>query len=372
MPTEEEIAAAAAADDNEDETSMRDDIEKSIEDISADDTKEESASMDGLLPEKIPSALPEDKEGSGKEGEAKAGEGEEAGKAEGESAGSEKLAEGESAAEDKTSLKAPVGWTPESRESWSKVPKDIQKVILTRENEIAQTMQNTQAARQTHDTIGKLANSYAPIMAAEGVKDPMQAIQGLFETVAQLRVGNPQQKAQRMAMMINHYGIDIQALDSALVGEGGVPSPDAQLQNMIDQRMQPVNQLLGELQGRQQEAQVQSQQEAEQEITNFKGEFFEDVRMDMADLMDMASSRNQSMNIQEAYDKAIILRPEIQSILKKRSDDAALLDNNQNLQNKENAASSIMGRKAGDGGAMGGGTMRDTLNEAWDDSASQI
>jgi hypothetical protein len=46
------------------------------------------------------------------------------------------------------SLKAPVGWKPQEREQWSKIPRPLQERILEREKEMSQHMAGTSQARQ--------------------------------------------------------------------------------------------------------------------------------------------------------------------------------------------------------------------------------
>jgi hypothetical protein len=230
---------------------------------------------------------------------------------------------------------------------------------------MAISMQNTAQARQTHDSFNQLAQSYAPILAAEGVQDPMQAVQGLFKTVAELRMGTPEQKAQKIAAMINNYGVDIEALDNALVGNEPQPSQNTAIEHMIEQRMAPVNQLLGQLQERQQATVQQTQQAADQEVAQFQGEFLSDVRNDMADIIDAAASRGQEMNLQKAYDIAVSLRPEIQSVLSERQKNADLLGQEQVLSQKRNAASSLNGRQSGDGSGNEDLSLRDQIAQGF-------
>ena len=92
----------------------------------------------------------------------------------------------------------------------------------------------------------------------------------------------------------------------------------------------------------------------------------------MANLIDAYAKGGQALTLQEAYDIAVTRNPEIKAILDKRESDAAILGQQQNLQGKKNASSSIIGNKGGEGGAMGGGTLRDTINDAWDSQESTL
>jgi len=268
------------------------------------------------------------------------------------------------------SYKAPQSWKPAEREQWSKIPKELQHRIKAREAETDALLRETSEARNTHQFISQLEQSYAPILAAEGVRDTKTAIKGLFDTVSLLRNGSPQDKALKMAQFIQHYGVDIEALDSALVGEQPTPSQNAELEQLIDQRLQPVNQLLERVSHSEQQQRQAIQAGAEKEVSDFKGEFLSDVRYDMADIIDAAASRGQDMPLQKAYDIAINLRPDLTEIIEKRKQDEALTGKRNRIGSKLNAASSVAGSRGGMAGGAGGGSLRDEIEAAWNETAS--
>jgi hypothetical protein len=270
-------------------------------------------------------------------------------------------------------IKPPLGFSPESREHWKDVPEIVKEQIHKREVEIAKAMETTAQARRTTNALNQLAQSYAPVMAAEGATDPLQAIQGLFDTVAQLRLGSPQQRAEKMAALISHYGVDIGALDAALVGE---PVPEQvqgqhHIETLLDQRLAPINNMMETLNQMQMQKQGNAQQDAVAEVQEFgkNAEFLNDVRNDMADLIEMANARGMSMTLEEAYNKACALNPQIQAVLNQRSEAERLKTEQESLAAKQNAASSIAGRQIG--GQSGGidNSLRGTIASAWDEVA---
>jgi hypothetical protein len=269
----------------------------------------------------------------------------------------------------KDSMKAPVDWSPSEREQWSKIPRNLQEKITAREKDMATQMAGTAQARQTHDYITQLGQSYAPVLAAEGAESPLHAVKSLFDTVASLRMGTPQDKANEMGRLIKHYGIDIQALDSVLSGQAPENNPNAQIEQMIDQRMAPVNQML-QMQKQQEQNQIQAnQQTANRDVEQFSqtNEFLGDVRMDMADLIDMAAKQGRPLTLQQAYDRACSLNPEIAKIIDDRKKTESIMGNRQSLGHKRNAASSLNGRQIGtpSSDAM---SMHDAIADAWDNA----
>ena len=268
------------------------------------------------------------------------------------------------------SYKAPQSWKPAEREQWSKIPKELQHRIKAREAETDALLRETSEARNTHQFISQLEQSYAPILAAEGVRDTKTAIKGLFDSVSLLRNGSPQDKALKMAQFIQHYGVDIEALDSALVGERPQASPNAEIEHLIEQRLQPVNQLLERVNSTEQRQRQAVQESANQEVANFKGEFLSDVRNDMPDIIDMAASRGQDMTLQKAYDIAVNLRPDLSEIINKRKQEEAITGKRNHIGKKLNAASSVAGSRGGMAGGAGGGSLRDEIEAAWNEAAS--
>jgi hypothetical protein len=182
------------------------------------------------------------------------------------------------------------------------------------------------------------------------------------------------QKAQIIADMITDFGVDINTLDSAIVG--AAPSQEMQQSNQFEQmlnaRMQPFEQLMGQQNAYQEQQATQRTESANAEVAAFsqKAEFLGDVRNDMADLIEMASKRGQSMSMEEAYGKACALNPQILKVMQERQTHANLVGNNNNMAGKRLAASSVNGRQIGGGGGGGNLSMHDTIAAAWDNQNS--
>ena len=265
-------------------------------------------------------------------------------------------------------LKAPASWTPNQREQWSKVPPDLQARITAREKEIATTLTNTAASRKTHERMSKLGESYAPLLAAEGVNDPVQASEGVFQTVAQLQMGSTQQKAETIANLINHYKVDINALDSAIVGEAPARTPESELERMLEEKigakMAPLNKLMAMAEQAKLQGQEQVNANAQKSVQDFSknAEFLNYVRNDMADMIDFAHSRGQEMSLQDAYNKAVAMNPEVSGVMAQRKTAKAAA-----MQSKKAAASSIRGRQTATPSANADTSIRGALRAAMGD-----
>jgi hypothetical protein len=257
--------------------------------------------------------------------------------------------------------KAPVGWGPEAREKWGALPPEVRQQVADRERDVAVLLQRTTDERKTAQEFNRIAQSYAPIMAAEGAQHPAQAFEHLMGTVAELRMGSPQQKAARVAQLINHYGVDIASLDQVLAGQDPASAPEQASAGVTPEQVQAMIHQQTTAQAQAQHTQ-NSQAQADKEVAEFsKGaEFLADVREDMADLIEMASRRGQNLGLQDAYDKACALNPSVQNVMSQRKQ--------QESQNRQAAASSVHGSKGGGNVAPTGdsSSIRSALLSAWD------
>jgi len=263
-----------------------------------------------------------------------------------------------------TGDKPPLGWSPENRESWAALGEGVKSQITKREAEMETFMRDSAQGRRDIESFHDMVEPYRALIQQEGARDPMEAIQGLFRTASTLASGSQQQKAQRIAQMIGHYGVDIESLDNILSNTpqaAANPQQDA-VQAAINARLQPMENMFKGLQDRQNESNYQNQQRLNDDIAGFEAtaEFFEDVRLDMADIMDMASNRGQTIDMQQAYDKACALHPEISKVVASRARQSDL------GIKKSVSSQTVNGSMGGEGGVSTAGSLRSMIETAWD------
>jgi hypothetical protein len=114
----------------------------------------------------------------------------------------------------------------------------------------------------------------------------------------------------------------IESLDSALAGE--VPRVDPvqnQVQQALQQQLAPVQQFMSQFQQAQAVQQQRMQQEAVGEVQTFleRAEFGEDVREEMADILEVAQRRGRDLSLQDAYKQACLVNPRVRSVLEQRA-----------------------------------------------------
>jgi hypothetical protein len=166
--------------------------------------------------------------------------------------------------------------------------------------------------------------------------------------------------------------VDIEALDNVLSGQGIPHSPSSQpdIDAILEKKLAPFQQYLTQQQQFARTQAERSMAEANRSVSDFSqnAEFINDVRLDMADLMDMAASRGQNLTLEEAYNKACVMHPEVSKILADRERQKAMMGQDQAAKAKRNAAVSITGEQGGGGSSPEATSLRAQISQAWADS----
>jgi hypothetical protein len=356
------------------ETSMRDDLEAAIQPFEEEDTEGESATNEEEETAKA-QATPETSEGEVSEQATKPdGDGhEQTTKPDGDEHESvvdrsdRRDATNEGVDGSELGAKAPASWTPAAREGWNDLPDAIKQQVSKREGEIARALEDGKENRKTGERFSQVTSQFASVLAAEGAQDPVTGVHELMKVVATLQSGSPQQKAEKIAGFISHYGVPIDALDNLLAGNTAAPVNDP-MRQMLDDRLKPVDNLLQRMDQAERQRNYDANQKAISEVTTFKAanEFYTDVQNDMADMVEMAEKRGITMPLQEAYDKACALHPEISKVQAGRAEKTRLLGSANTIEQKRAAASSIAGPQGGPAGAAGDLSLHQQITDAWD------
>jgi hypothetical protein len=244
--------------------------------------------------------------------------------------------------------KAPQSWKPGAREAWGQLSPEVRAEVHRRERESARLVQETAPARQVYQHLSSLQQKYAPALQAEGV-DVVTAATNLMDLASRLRFGTPVEKAHLAATIIRNYGVDVNALANALDGQPVQPLHGQSGQPQQGMYQDPrVDALFQQLEQAKQARIEQTVQAATSEVEQFGSdkEFFPDVREDMADLLEVAAKRGIDMSLEQAYDRACLMRPEIAKVLEARKAAENAGTARQSTQRARIAASSVRGTPA--------------------------
>ena len=143
---------------------------------------------------------------------------------------------------------------------------------------------------------------------------------------------------------------------------------NAGMKTMLDERLAPITNFMETMKTSAVNMEAQNAAKADVDVAQFSedAEFINEVREDMADLLDIAAARGRNPTLQEVYDRACAGNPEVSKLLKQREADAVLLSSADAADKKKKASSSISGKG---GGPKGGGAMslRESIEDAFDD-----
>ena len=243
-------------------------------------------------------------------------------------------------------LQPPASMSPTAREHWAALPPAMQQEIQRREVDMQRFVNETAQPRQVGDAFMRAVQPFMPAIQAEGV-DPLTAVVNLMQFGSRMRMGTPMEKAQTLAQLVQTYGVDVRALDDALVGaapqqQGGA---DPQyIQQLVQQQLAPLYQAA---QQRQQAAAQQIETSTRTAMQQFaadpKNEFFNDLRGTMADMIEVAERQGVNLTLDEAYQRSSMLHPEVSRVILARRQGVNAQQLTQAAQRAKGAAVSVKG-----------------------------
>lgn len=260
--------------------------------------------------------------------------------------------------------KAPLGWGSTRDALWAKVPPDVRAVISKREQEIQNGMSSAGRIRQVAEEYHQVIMPFENIIRSMNTT-PKEAITNVMQTATALIIGTQEQKCAVITEMVQRYGVDLSQLDKMLTAALQNPGKLTHIAgNPAPQPLDPRLQRLFVLEERLATADGQKHQrlteEAAAEVNKVLNEpHYEDVKMDMADIMEISAKHGHIMTIQQAYTKACQIHPEIGKLVAQPAAKPA-----NTVARARRAASSVKGAP---GGPVSGGNMtrREQLEASW-------
>lgn len=226
---------------------------------------------------------------------------------------SEKPEQSETPKRDLRVDRAPQSWKGEAKQVWAQLPLNVRQEVLRRERETTKVLQETAEDRNRLNAVREVLAPHMDRINTIYGGNPIQAINNMLNVERIMLNGDPATKVQMVANMIKHFNIDVVSLDRVLSGQGG-PTPEvaqqSALEQLLEQKLAPVQQFI---QSQQQQA-AQQRHRMEQEIDYTvesmvadveRFPYFEEVREDMADLIDIAAKKGAVLSLEEAYRRAV-------------------------------------------------------------------
>lgn len=279
--------------------------------------------------------------------------------------------------------RAPQSWKGEAKKVWAELPLNVRQEVIRRERETARVLQETSDVRRGAEGVREIIAPHMDRINAMYGGNVNTAINNLLGVERTLVSGDPSSKVSLVANIIKHFGIDIVALDKALAGQ---PMPEnvqqqSDIERLLEQKLAPVQQFIQSQQVREQ----QYNQRVEQEVTHTvesmavdpQFPYFDEVRSDMADIIEMNAKRGVAVSLEDAYARAVRMNDDIyQASTVRQSSQAATqaaLQAHQAAQRAKGAAVSVSGSPSMPGGNQGNPSdLRGTISALLGETGSRI
>lgn len=263
-------------------------------------------------------------------------------------------------------IKAPSSWKTEAKQAYIKAergealtPQEIK--ILTaeanrRESDFLKGIEEFKGHAHRARTFEQAIAPYAQNIQQLGLDAP-QAIQRLLHADHTLRNSDPVTKAQYLQSLAHEYGIDLNLAQQP-------QNIDPQTQYLMNQ----LNELRQTQQMWQNSLQQQEQTKANHELAQFATadkEHFDAVRNDMADLLEAGKAQS----LQDAYEMAIWMQPDIRQTLIERQQTEARRQQEEQARNQRARAASVSVRGSSPTSSSSqtvAGSLRDILEAQFD------
>lgn len=270
-------------------------------------------------------------------------------------------------------LKVPISWKTEEKAHWAGVPKEAKAAILRRELETQRALSISAQARKFSDEFVKTVQPYAHLIRAQN-STPLNAVDNLMRTAAGLMTGTADQKAAIVAEIIGNYGVDVPTLDKVLTAAVQNPkfnANSAALPPQMLDALKPVYEFMDRVKTERQQREQQVKEQVEQQIEEFGRDkaFFDEIREEMADLIDFSAARGRSLTLQDAYDRVIAMNPKYKEAIAQKTHASEVSQAGATLAKARRAASSVVGSPAG--GSVSPkppATRREALERAFDNA----
>ena len=263
--------------------------------------------------------------------------------------------------------RAPQSWKKEAKGEWNALPLHVRQEVYRREGQVNQAMQE---AAQSKEIASAFQNAVAPYQARlQSLGGAIPAVQRLLQAETMLATGTRTEVANYMAQLIKDYDVDIAMLDNVLSGQQQAPqqqSPDISslVQQQVQQALAP---LIQERQQKQQQSYQAVVSTVEDMSLDPKYPHFDQLREDMADIVDMKAKRGIAISLPEAYAIAAQMNSEVASQMQRQATMNTAAQQHQQAQRAKLAASSVTGSPAGGGSqvVVGDGSLRGAIEAAF-------
>lgn len=210
--------------------------------------------------------------------------------------------------------KPPQSWRTGPKAKWDSLDPEVRQEVIRRDRDIERTLAETSQDRQISRSFQQVVAPYMARIQSTGMS-PVGAIQELLKADHVLTTAPQGQRAAFMAKMIKDYGVDIRSLDEALSGQPTEDPIDSRVDRLVAERLKPFQEFVSAQTQYENQQRNQHLQSIDVSIEQMSADFvkfpeFDNVREDMADLIDLQAKKGVYLNLEQAYSRAIAMNPE--------------------------------------------------------------
>jgi hypothetical protein len=210
--------------------------------------------------------------------------------------------------------KAPTSWRAPQKAKWEALDPDIRQEVMRRERDITKTLGEVSQVRQFANQFSQMIQPFQERLR-EMKHTPLAAVEALLKTDKLLSSSSPTQRAQYMATLIKDYGVDIRELDNALSGSATTDPVTSQIDQLLSQRLAPLQEFIASQQAQRRAQEEQAASKVSQTVDQMAQDpaypHFQDVKEDMADIIDLQAKKGVYITLAQAYNRAIAMNPEL-------------------------------------------------------------
>jgi hypothetical protein len=192
---------------------------------------------------------------------------------------------------------APASWSKDQHENWSKIPKEAQDYIETREKQMLDGIEQYKEGHRYAQEVDRALQPFREDIISLGIPEP-QVIYNLMTHHQALTKGSLEQRQEAFLRI---------GMESGIIPKEGQTLPDKHTQE-LEQRLSRIEQQEREIQSRYENEELQRvTQTVEAFASDPKNQYFNELADDIAILL------RTGLDLQTAYDKAVWANPTTRS-----------------------------------------------------------
>lgn len=252
----------------------------------------------------------------------------------------------------------PNTWRKELQADWSKLPENVRQQIHQREQDFHNGIRQYKDAAGFGQTMAQEMLPYQQVMRERGVT-PQTVVRDIMGALNTMVTGSEETKAQVFLKMAGDYGIN---LDTVMSLRQRAPSQAAPDFSPVLQRVQQLETRISQADQEREQAQ---QREDDARVNAFLNDPKNEHARTVAKQMSSLLMSGQAKDLQDAYEQAIWLHPEVRTkLLEKQEADRRKRESEQ-AANARKAASTNVSRRGTPPAPAKAGKIEDTARDVY-------